>query len=178
MTLRPSQEADLPAISRIYSHYVLHTTATFELEPPDTAEMAKRRTTILDRHLPYYVLDASGTIVGYAYATMYRPRGGYRFTVEDSIYLHPEYGGKGYGKLLLGAVIRDCEAAGYRQMIAVIGGSDNAPSIGLHRALGFKDAGVLWGAGYKFERWVDSVLMQRQLGAGTAARPLEIDTPV
>jgi len=175
MTLRPSHEADLPAITEIYAHYVLHSTATFELEPPGIAEMAHRRDVILERRLPFYVLDASGTIAGYAYATMYRPRAGYRFTVEDSIYIHRGHGGKGYGKLLLEAVIRDCEAAGYRQMIAVIGGSDNAASIGLHRSLGFEPAGMLRGAGYKFDRWVDSVFMQRQLGAGTAARPVEVE---
>ncbi len=174
MHVRPSADTDTDAITRIYAHYVENTTSTFEIEAPNLAEMTNRRRAILDRSLPFLVAEVDGVVAGYAYATPYRPRAAYRFTVEDSIYLNPGYTGRGIGRVLLTAVIELCESQGYRQMVAVIGGSDNRASIGLHRSLGFSDAGMLANAGYKFERWVDSVLMQRQLGAGATSRPVEI----
>ena len=160
------------AITAIYAHYVEHSTSTFETEAPSIAEMTRRRADILARKLPYFVMECPDSgVIGYAYATMYRPRAAYRFTVEDSIYIHPDFGRRGIGRVLLQAVIEECESQDYRQMVAVIGGSDNQGSIALHTALGFKSAGVLESAGYKFDRWVDSVLMQRKLGAGSTTRP-------
>jgi phosphinothricin acetyltransferase len=174
MILRRSEDADIHAITKIYEHWVLHSSASFETDPPSVLEMAERRQAILSHGLPYYVFDVEGSVVGFAYATPYRPRAAYRFTVEDSIYVHPASTGKGIGHRLLAAVISRCEVLGYRQMIAVIGGSDNAASIALHRACGFAEAGLLKSAGYKFGRWADSVLMQRELGAGASTHPVEI----
>lgn len=174
MLIRPSADTDTAAITRIYAYYVENTTATFEIRAPDREEIASRRQAILSRRLPFLVAVLEGVVVGYAYATPYRPRAAYRFTVEDSIYLDPGFTGRGIGRPLLEAVIGECERQGYRQMVAVIGGSDNHASIGLHTTLGFTHAGLLANAGYKFERWVDSVLMQRQLGAGATSRPIEI----
>lgn len=173
MLLRPSRDTDIAAITAIYSHYVEHSTSTFETMSPAVDEMRRRRAEILSRGLPYLVMEVDGVVAGYAYATMYRPRGAYRFTVEDSIYIHRDFGRRGIGRVLLQAVIEECERQDYRQMVAVIGGSDNQASIALHGALGFQPAGLLRSAGYKFDRWVDSVLMQRELGAGANARPLE-----
>jgi phosphinothricin acetyltransferase len=133
--------------------------------------MGGRRKAIIERGLPYLAAEIEGGVAGYAYASPYRARAAYRHTVEDSIYIDAAYVGRGIGKLLLEAVIRECEAGGYRQMVAVISGSDNQASIGLHRTLGFEPAGVLHGVGYKFGRWIDTVLMQRELGAGSATRP-------
>jgi L-amino acid N-acyltransferase YncA len=164
--LRSSIEDDIAAITAIYTHYVETTPFSFEVVPPDPAEMAQRRAIVLARKLPYLVVEIDGEVVGYAYATMYRPRMAYRFTVEDSVYIHQEHFRKGIGRQLLSAVISACEEQGYRQMIAVIGDGANTPSIGLHRACGFQPAGVLQSVGFKFDRWVDSVLMQRALGAG------------
>jgi phosphinothricin acetyltransferase len=162
--VRPSHAEDLSDITRIYSHYVLHSNATFELEAPDLDEMARRRTEILRRGLPYVSAEEEdGVVVGYAYAGMYRSRAAYRFTVEDSIYVDPEYVGRGCGQSLLAALITQCEQGPWRQMIAVIGGSDNAASITLHERCGFRMAGTLCGVGFKFGKWVDSVLMQRAL---------------
>ncbi|MBI1354341.1 MAG: GNAT family N-acetyltransferase [Acidobacteria bacterium] len=163
--VRESAEADIAAIARIYGHHVLHGSATFELEPPDEAEMARRRAAILEAGLPYLVAEIDGRVVGYAYAGAYRPRPAYRFTVEDSVYVDPACIGKGCGKALLGALIERCEQGPWRQMIAVIGDSGNAASIGLHERFGFRHAGTLLKVGYKFERWVDTVLMQRELGS-------------
>jgi L-amino acid N-acyltransferase YncA len=163
---RASIPADVPAIAEIYAHYVRHTTASFETEPPDAHEMARRRDAVLSVGLPWLVAEADRAVTGYAYAAPYRPRGAYRFTVEDSIYIHPEYAGQGIGSELLGRLIEGCEAWGARQMIAVIGGSDNAASIRLHTRFGFRHAATLDAVGYKFDRWVDSVLMQRALGPG------------
>jgi len=145
---------------------VRHTTASFETEPPDAGEIARRRAGILAARLPWLVAEVDGVVAGYAYASLYRPRAAYRFTVEDSIYIHPEYAGKGIGSELLVRLIAACEAWGARQMIAVIGGSDNAASIRLHTRFGFRHAATLDAVGYKFDRWVDSVQMQRALGNG------------
>lgn len=165
MLFRDATEADLSAIADIYAHYVLHTTASFETEPPDVGEIARRRQAVIDLGLPWLVAEVDGRVAGYAYATLYRPRQAYRFTVEDSIYIHRDHAGKGIGGQLLGRLIESCEAWGARQMIAVIGGSDNIASIRLHTRFGFRHAATLTAVGYKFDRWVDSVLMQRPLGS-------------
>ncbi|SDB61636.1 GNAT family N-acetyltransferase [Belnapia rosea] len=170
--LRSSTDADIPAIARIYGHWVLHGLASFELDPPGGAEMARRRAAVLDGGYPYIVAtDRHGEVLGYAYASAYRTRPAYRFTVEDSIYVAPEAGRRGIGRLLLPALIERCTALGFRLMVAVIGDSANAGSIGLHRACGFADAGLLPGIGWKHGRWVDSVLMTRPLGEGQATAP-------
>lgn len=167
--LRNSQDTDLPAITAIYRHAVLTGTGTFELDPPDEAEMARRRAEVLGRELPWLVAERDGQILGYAYANYFRPRMAYRFCLEDSIYLAPQAQGAGVGSLLLAELIARCEAAGARQMVAVIGDSANAGSIGVHRRLGFRDMGVMQAAGWKFDRWLDVVFMQRELGLGAGA---------
>jgi len=164
--IRPSTEADLPAIQAIYAHAVLHGTGTFETDVPDVAEMTRRRTEVLSRSLPFIVAEVDGEVTGYAYANYFRPRMAYRYCLEDSIYLAPTAQGQGLGKLLLAELIARCEAAGGRQMLAVIGDAENKGSIGLHTALGFQHTGVLKSSGWKFGRWLDVVLMQRQLGQG------------
>jgi phosphinothricin acetyltransferase len=169
--LRASTDEDVAAITEIYAHHVRTGLASFELVPPDAEEMARRRQDVVKRGLPYLVAEIEGRVVGYAYAGPYRPRPAYRFTVEDSIYIHPEHTRKGIGRLLLAAVIARCEDQGYRQMVAVIGDSGNASSIGLHLAFGFEHAGALRNVGFKFGRWVDTVLMQRALGPGGAKLP-------
>ena len=169
--LRDSQEADLPAITAIYAHHVLHGTGTFELEPPDLAEMTRRRAEVLGRGLPWLVAERDGQVLGYAYANYFRPRMAYRFCLEDSIYLAPEAQGAGLGSLLLAELIARCEAQGARQMVAVIGDSANAGSIGVHRRAGFEPMGVMKAAGWKFDRWLDVVFMQRELGLGAAVGP-------
>ncbi len=169
--IRPSAEADLAAIREIYAHHVLHGVASFEEVPPDAAEMARRRADIVGRGLPHLVAEAEGRVLGYAYAGPYRARIAYRFTVEDSIYVGPGATGRGIGRLLLAALIRDSEAWGARQMVAVIGDSGNAGSIRMHARAGFQEAGTLRSVGFKHGRWVDSVLMQRPLGPGDATLP-------
>ena len=166
LLIRPSTPSDLPAITAIYAHAVLHGTGTFELDPPDSAEMARRRDDVLDKGLPWLVAQAGDRVLGYAYANHFRPRKAYRFCLEDSIYLHADARGQGVGRLLLAELVGRCEAAGARQMLAVIGDAANAGSIGVHAALGFEHTGVLKAAGWKFDRWLDVVLMQRALGGG------------
>lgn len=166
LLIRPSTPSDLPAITAIYAHAVLHGTGTFELDPPDSAEMARRRDDVLDKGLPWLVAQADDQVLGYAYANHFRPRRAYRFCLEDSIYLHADARGQGVGRLLLAELVGRCEAAGARQMLAVIGDAANAGSIGVHAALGFEHTGVLKAAGWKFDRWLDVVLMQRALGGG------------
>lgn len=168
---RPSTEADLDAIQEIYAHAVLHGTGTFETEAPDRAEVARRRAEVLGRGLPHLVVEREGRVIGFAYGNYFRPRLAYRYCVEDSIYLHPEAQGQGVGRRLLAALIERCEEAGARQLVAVIGDSSNHASIGLHRALGFEQVGLLRSAGWKFGRWLDVVLMQRALGAGDHGDP-------
>ncbi|MGE4281141.1 MAG: N-acetyltransferase family protein [Magnetospirillum sp.] len=169
MIIRPSTSADIAPAQAIYAHHVLTGTASFELVPPDLDEMARRRGLLVDKGLPWLVAtDDDGAVLGYAYAGPYRTRPAYDWTLEDSIYIRPDCVGKGVGKALLTRLIADCQDLGYRQMIAVIGDSANAGSIGLHRACGFADAGVLKAVGWKFGRWIDSVLMQRPLGPGEA----------
>jgi L-amino acid N-acyltransferase YncA len=171
LLLRPSTPADLAAVRDIYAHAVTQGTGTFELEVPDTAEMARRRDDVLAKGLPWLVAEQDRQVLGYAYANHFRPRPAYRFSVEDSIYLHPAAQGRGVGRVLLAELVARCQAAGARQMLAVIGDSANQGSIGVHRALGFEPCGLLQSVGWKFDRWLDVVLMQRPLaaGAGSAA---------
>lgn len=173
LLIRPSLESDLPAIQAIYAHAVLHGTGTFETDVPDVAEMTRRRAEVLSRTLPYLVAVRGDEVLGYAYANYFRPRLAYRFCVEDSIYLAPAAQGQGVGRLLLAELIAQCERAGARQMLAVIGDSQNHGSVGVHRALGFEPTGLLKSSGWKFGRWLDVVLMQRPLGHGdsTPAEP-------
>lgn len=173
VSIRPSQDRDVAAIAAIYRHHVLHGLASFEEEPPGQEEIAARRQAILARGLPYLVAEHGGRVLGYCYAGPYRARSAYRFAVEDSIYIDQAEIGRGIGRRLLAELIEQCAARGYRQMVAVIGGSDQWPSIRLHRALGFIDVGVLRGVGYKFGGWVDTVLMQRALGGGDGTNPAE-----
>jgi phosphinothricin acetyltransferase len=172
-TIRPATPDDVAAITRIYAHAVLHGTASFELEPPDEAEMRRRLTTLIDGGYPYLACESDGTVLGYAYAGPYRPRRAYRFSLEDSIYIAPDAQGRGVGRALIVRLLREAEARGFRQMIAVIGDSAHTPSITLHRAAGFRHIGTLEAVGFKFGRWLDSVLMQRALGPGAEAMPPE-----
>ena len=171
VTVRPSTDADLPAIAAIYGWNVLNGLGTFEEVPPDIAEMARRRAGFLDKGMPYLVAEQDGAVLGYAYAGPFRLRAAYRYTVEDSVYVGPEAVGKGVGKALLSALIAACEAQGLRQMCAVIGDSGNAASIGLHASLGFQQRGLFPDMGYKFGRWVDLVWMQRPLNGGGTREP-------
>jgi phosphinothricin acetyltransferase len=164
--VRGARPADVPRIAEIYRDHVLNGLATFEITPPDCGEMARRLADILARGMPYLVAEADGVIAGYAYANSYRARPAYGHTVEDSIYLDRTFTGRGIGRALLQGVVDASAAAGFRQMIAVIGDSGNTASIALHRACGFAHVGLLPAVGWKLGRWVDSVLMQRPLGAG------------
>ena len=169
--LRPSQEPDLPAIAAIYGHHVLHGSGTFETEPPSLADMTARRAEVLARQLPYLVAEDSGRILGFAYCNWFKPRPAYRFSAEDSIYLAPDAHRRGLGRALLAELAAQAEAAGVRKLIAVIGDSANASSIGVHRSVGFEQVGVLKSSGWKFERWLDVVLMEKPLGAGNSSPP-------
>jgi phosphinothricin acetyltransferase len=171
VSIRIGTAADIPAITQIYDHAVRHGTASFELDPPDQAEMARRQRALLDGGFPYLVAELDGAVAGYAYAGPYRARPAYRFTVEDSIYLDPKVQRRGIGRALLERLITESEARGFRLMVAVIGDSANTPSIELHRTMGFEMVGTFANIGYKFERWLDSVLMQRALGPGAATQP-------
>jgi L-amino acid N-acyltransferase YncA len=173
--IRPATPADIPAITRIYALAVKTGTASFELEPPDEAEMAARMHLLLDSRFPYFVAEIDGAVVGYAYASFYRTRPAYRFTVEDSVYIASEMQHRGIGKALLIKLIESCTALGYRQMLAVIGDSDQAASIGLHKSCGFTDAGNLRNIGWKFGRWLDTPMMQLGLGSGASQPPQERD---
>ncbi len=165
--VRPAVSADIPAIAAIYDEAVRTGTASFELEPPGATEMARRFAAITGGGHPYLAaVDSDGTLLGYAYASTFRPRIAYRFTVENSIYVDPTAQNRGVGRALMEALIAECEARGFRQMVAVIGDSANAGSIALHRACGFADIGILRSTGLKFGRWLDTVLMQRDLGEG------------
>jgi phosphinothricin acetyltransferase len=171
VSIRPATPADTAAITRIYGHSVQTGTASFELEPPTESEMARRMAALLDGGYPYIAAEIDGVIVGYAYAGSYRPRPAYRFSVEDSIYIDPAAQRRGVGRALLQRLIEECERRGYRQMIAVIGDSAQTPSIELHRAAGFRMIGNIENVGYKFDRWLDSILMQRALGPGATSKP-------
>jgi L-amino acid N-acyltransferase YncA len=169
--IRSCTEADLAAVCALYGHHVRHGTATFETEPPSLAEMAARHADVQAKGLPWLVLEADGQVQGYAYAQWFRPRAAFRYCVEDSIYLAEGCSGRGWGRALLSELMAHCEAAGMRKMVAVIGDSANAGSIGLHRALGFTETGILRGCGWKLGRWLDIVLMERVLGRGTDTPP-------
>lgn len=171
--LRPSTEQDIPAITRIYAHHVLHGTGTFELDAPDEAEMTQRRADVLRKGLPWLVAESAGQVLGYAYANHFRPRLAYRFCLEDSIYIDEAARGQGLGHLLLTELIAQCEARGARQMVALIGDAANTASVALHRRLGFADAGVMKAAGWKFNAWRDVVIMQRSLGLGDSCDPVD-----
>lgn len=169
--VRPSTAADLPAITAIYAHHVLHGTGTFETTPPTEAEMAARREDVLGKGLPWLVIEDGGRVLGYAYCQWFKPRPAYRYSAEDSIYLHPEAAGRGLGRQLLTELLGRAEAAGIRKLIAVIGDSANAGSVGVHRALGFTPVGTIANCGWKFGRWLDIVLMERVVGAGAGSAP-------
>lgn len=171
LLIRPCAASDLPAVTAIYAWNVLHGTGTFEIAAPNEAEMARRHGDLTALGLPWLVAQRDRQVLGYACANRFRPREAFRFCVEDSVYLAPEYHGLGIGRLLLAELIGQCEARGATQMLAVIGDAANAGSIGLHRALGFASAGVLKAVGWKFDRWLDVVLMQRPLGPGHTSLP-------
>lgn len=170
--LRPTEEGDIPAIAAIYADAVVTGTASYELEPPGLEEMVRRWRELVSKGFPHIVAARESAVLGYAYAGPYRPRPAYRFSVEDSIYIAPAAQRMGIGRALLGRLIEVCEAKGFRQMIAVIGGGTEHPaSVTLHARLGFRQIGVIEGSGFKHGRWLDTVLMQRALGAGKATLP-------
>ncbi|HEY6024244.1 MAG TPA: GNAT family N-acetyltransferase [Pseudolabrys sp.] len=172
ITIRPALPSDIPAITLIYAHAVEHGTASFELTPPDVAEMARRMNDLVGKGFPYLMAESGGALAGYAYAGPYRTRPAYRYTVENSVYIAPDCHRRGVGRALLMALIEACAARGFRQMIAVIGDSPKqAASMGLHKALGFHHVGILEDVGFKHGRWLDSVLMQRSLGPGSTKEP-------
>ena len=171
LTIRPSTAQDVPAITAIYGHHVLHGTGTFETTPPSEADMASRRSDVLAKGLPHLVAHNEGRVVGFAYCQWFKPRPAYRFSAEDSIYLHPDAAGQRLGNKLLSELAKQAEAAGIRKLIAVIGDSGNVRSIGVHRALGFRHVGTIEACGWKFDRWLDVVLMEKALGEGARTAP-------
>ena len=173
--IRASHDGDVAAITAIYRHHVLHGTGTFEIDPPTETEMASRRADVLGRGLPYLVAEdaGSGGVLGFAYCNWFKPRPAYRYSAEDSIYVAADCPRRGIGQQLLSALCTQAEAAGVRQMLAVIGDSDNAGSIGVHTRCGFEPVGVLKSCGWKMGRWLDVVMMQKALGAGAQTPPSE-----
>lgn len=169
VVVRPSRDADLPVLAAIYAPHALHGSGTFDLEAPGPDEMAERRDTVQRQGWPWLVAEQRGQVLGYACASNFRPRGGFRWCVEDAVYLAPDATGRGIGRQLLAELIARCEAAGARQMVALVGDSANAASLGLHRALGFVEVGRLDAVGWKLGRWLDVVLLQRALGVGGTA---------
>jgi L-amino acid N-acyltransferase YncA len=169
--VRDAEDADMTMVQDIYAHHVLHGLASFEEAPPTLAEMQSRRVAVLGAGLPYLVAELDGVIVGYGYATAYRPRPAYRFTIEDSVYVRNGLGGKGVGRAVLSELVARCEKGPWRQMLAVIGNSENTASVALHKSLGFLPAGLLTSVGFKHGRWVDAVLMQRRIGDGDHSLP-------
>ncbi|WP_159910628.1 GNAT family N-acetyltransferase [Pantoea sp. 18069] len=171
--IRASTESDIPAITAIYRHHVLHGTGTFEIDPPSEQDMAARRADVLARGLPYLVAAGEdGQILGFTYANWFKPRPAYRFSAEDSVYVADSARGQGLGRLLLQALSEQAQAAGVRKLLAVIGDSANAGSIGVHRAAGFSEIGVMRSVGWKFDRWLDIVLMEKELGDGDRTPPV------
>ena len=177
LLIRPSSDADLASITGIYAHHVMHGTGSFEVEAPDLAEMTRRRTDVLVKGLPFLVASRGAEVLGFAYAGNFRPRPAFRFMAEDSVYIHAEHVGQGLGRALLSELMRHCEALGIRQMLAVIGDSANAGSMGLHRSLGFTHSGILKASGWKHGRWLDTVFMQKALGAGDSTPASELTPP-
>ena len=175
--IRSSRDEDLPAITAIYTHHVLHSTGTFETEPPSVADMTARRADVLAKGLPYLVAEQDGKLAGFAYGNWFKPRPAYRYSVEDSIYLAPDLHRKGLGRALLTELLARCEAAGIRKMMAIIGDSANAGSVGVHLALGFTQVGIIESCGWKFGAWRDIVIMQKTLGAGDTQPPTELPAP-
>ena len=171
LSIRPSRDDDVGAIAAIYGYHVMHGVASFEEAPPAVAEIARRRGEIVARGLPYLVAEREGRVVGYCYAGLFRPRTGYRFTLEDSIYVDAAEIGRGVGRALLESLLARTTELGYRQMVAVIGGRETVASIRLHEALGFAHIGAFPAVGFKFGRWIDIVLMQRALGPGASSLP-------
>ena len=173
MLLRNAIDADIPAIQSIYAYWVTHGTGSFELDPPTADEMSLRRGDVLSKGLPYLVAEEAGSVRAYAYANWFRPRPAYRFSVENSVYVHPEARRGGVARLLMAELMTRCEQAGARQMVAVIGDSANTGSVGLHTAMGFRPIGILQSTGWKFNRWLDTVFMQRALGLGDTSAPIQ-----
>lgn len=173
-TIRPSVDGDLVAITRIYAHNVLNGTGTFETSPPSEEDMRARRADVLGKNLPWIVLELGGQVVGFAYGNWFKPRPAYRYSVEDSIYLAPDQQGKGLGRALLTELLARCEAVGVRKVMAVIGDSANAGSVGVHLALGFTQVGIIESCGWKFDAWRDIVIMQKTLGLGDTQAPLDL----
>ena len=171
LLIRPSRDADVAAITAIYNHHVLHGTGTFEIDPPSASDMATRRADVLGKGLPYLVVEEEGQVLGFAYGNWFKPRPAYRFSAENSIYLAPGVAGRGLGRLLLDALCVQAEASGVRKLIAVIGDAANAGSIGVHRSAGFTHVGLIKSCGWKFDRWLDIVLMEKSLGAGDTTTP-------
>jgi phosphinothricin acetyltransferase len=177
MEIRDAADSDMPEVQAIYAHHVLRGLASFEEIAPGVEELRMRRESAVAHGLPYLVAELDGRVVGYAYATPYRSRSAYRHSIEDSVYVRDGFGAKGIGAALLTALIQRCEKGPWRQMVAVIGDSANAASIGLHRKLGFRVVGTLEAVGFKFGGWVDSVLMQRALGGGSQTLPQDPHSP-
>ncbi len=171
LLIRPARDKDIAAITAIYVHHVLHGTGTFEMDPPSESEMASRRADVLARGLPWLVAEDKGQIAGFAYCNWFKPRPAYRFSAEDSIYLAPHAKGQGLGRMLLAELALHAERAGVRKLIAVIGDSANTGSIGVHRTTGFVHVGVLASCGWKFDKWLDVVLMEKSLGLGDLTSP-------
>ncbi len=169
--IRPSSDADLPAITAIYAHHVLHGTGSFETEPPSVADMTTRRADVLSKGLPYLVVEQDGKIAGFAYGNWFKPRPAYRYSVEDSIYMAPALQGRGLGRALLTELIARLEAVGIRKVMAIVGDSANTGSVGIHLALGFTQVGVVDSCGWKFGAWRDIVIMQKTLGLGDTRPP-------
>ena len=177
LLIRPSSPADLPAITAIYAHHVTHGKGSFELDAPDLDEMTRRRTDVLAKGLPHLVASRGAEVLGFAYAGAFRPRPAFRFWAEDSVYIHADHAGQGIGRALLAELLRHCEALGIRQMLAVIGDSANAGSMGLHRSLGFEQSGILKASGWKHGQWLDTVFMQKALGLGDSSPASELTPP-
>ncbi len=171
LLIRDSRDADVPAFQAIYAHAVLNGAASFEEVPPDVAEMARRRQAVLDGGYPHLAAERDGVTVGYAYASAYRTRIAYRFTVENSVYVQPGLGRQGIGRALLAALIERCEAGPWRRMIAIVGDKTHEASIRLHQQAGFELIGTLPSVGFKFGRWIDTVMLQRPLGPGDTTLP-------
>jgi len=169
--IRSSQDGDVPRLTAIYAHHVEHGSGSFELSAPDEPEMARRRMAVLENHLPYLVAEVGGEVMGYAYANLFRPRPAYRFLVENSVYIDHAAQRLSLGRALMAELILRCETQGARQMVAVIGDSANLGSIRLHQGLGFEQVGLIRSSGWKHQRWLDTVMMQRALGLGDLTTP-------